>query len=219
MTVAEIVENIDTRLAALSGEIARLAAAREALVQTVRDTAHAGADGRARAGTPGRPPGAPSARDASPERFRLAEPTRSLDALDSRSGGPDSRSGAPGAHSGGLRHIHSGRPRPSDGRRRSPRATARTGRRSAGKALGAEAVERLLAETGGDSASGLARRSGASRAEVLAALRQLESAGRARRTGDRRTTRWLLISDEELIRARAAELAALSRSRRPPEQG
>jgi hypothetical protein len=42
---------------------------------------------------------------------------------------------------------------------------------------------------------------------VLTLLRELETAGRIRRTGQRRGTRWHAITDEDRIRDRAAELA------------
>jgi hypothetical protein len=46
---------------------------------------------------------------------------------------------------------------------------------------------------------------------VLVLLRELEAAGRVRRSGQRRGTRWHAITDEERIAERAAELAALSK--------
>jgi hypothetical protein len=49
---------------------------------------------------------------------------------------------------------------------------------------------------------------------VLALLKEQESAGQVRRTGTRAATRWDVITDEDRIAARAAELE--SRSRRKP---
>ena len=49
---------------------------------------------------------------------------------------------------------------------------------------------------------------------VRAQLRDLEAAGRVRRTGDRRSTRWLLIVDEDRIAERVAELERLVGARR-----
>jgi hypothetical protein len=46
---------------------------------------------------------------------------------------------------------------------------------------------------------------------VLGVLRELEAAGRARRTGQRRGTRWHAVTDEDRIRARAAELERQSK--------
>jgi hypothetical protein len=48
--------------------------------------------------------------------------------------------------------------------------------------------------------------SNASYRQVLDPLRELENAGPVRRTGTRRTALWRLITDEERIAERAAEL-------------
>jgi hypothetical protein len=58
----------------------------------------------------------------------------------------------------------------------------------------------------------LAERVDADRNQVLGLLRQMEAFGQVRRTGQRRSTRWHIITDEERIQQRAAELAALSRA-------
>lgn len=71
-----------------------------------------------------------------------------------------------------------------------------------------EAILRDAAD--GLSANAIANRSNAARRQVLELLRELERAGRARRNG----TRWRLLSDEELIAERAAELERLSRNAR-----
>lgn len=73
-------------------------------------------------------------------------------------------------------------------------------------------LELLLADTGGLTTSALAEKANGDRAQVLILLRELETAGRVRRTGERRSTRWHVITDEERIQARAAELAARSKS-------
>jgi len=49
--------------------------------------------------------------------------------------------------------------------------------------------------------------------QILALLRELERTDQIRRTGQRRATRWHLITDEERIAARAAEIAAQSKRR------
>ena len=51
-------------------------------------------------------------------------------------------------------------------------------------------------------------RANGDRDQVLTLLRELEAAGRIRRTGQRRSTRWHVITDEDRIRERAAELAS-----------
>jgi DNA-binding IclR family transcriptional regulator len=75
-------------------------------------------------------------------------------------------------------------------------------------------LESLLSENGGLTTSALAERTNGNRDQVLTLLRELEAAGRIRRTGQRRSTRWHAITDEDRIRERAAELAARSRRKR-----
>jgi len=70
----------------------------------------------------------------------------------------------------------------------------------------------LLSEQGAMTTSTLAGGAGGNRAQILAALRELEAAGRVRRSGRRRSTRWHPITDEERIQQRAAELAARSKT-------
>jgi len=72
----------------------------------------------------------------------------------------------------------------------------------------------MLADGDGLTTAALATAAGADRDQVLTLLRDLEQAGRVRRTGQRRATRWHAITDEERIRERAAELASRSRRRR-----
>jgi hypothetical protein len=100
-------------------------------------------------------------------------------------------------------------------RRRTVTRTARpkpnaAGRKAARAAEVAPAgtLERLLSQDGGLTTSALAERANRDRDQVLALLRELEAAGRIRRTGQRRGTRWHAITDEDRIRERAAELAA-----------
>lgn len=74
--------------------------------------------------------------------------------------------------------------------------------------LSAGQIERLLSENGTLTTSALAERANANRDQTLTLLRELERAGRIRRTGQRRGTRWRAITDEERIETRAIELAA-----------
>jgi hypothetical protein len=75
-------------------------------------------------------------------------------------------------------------------------------------------LEALLSENGGLTTSALAERTNGDRDQVLTLLRELEAAGRIRRSGQRRSTRWHAITDEDRIRERAAELASRSRRKR-----
>jgi hypothetical protein len=91
-------------------------------------------------------------------------------------------------------------------RRRRPRKTR--------KPLTADTAEQLLALGDGLTTAGLAQRAGADRDQVLALLRDLATARRVRRTGQRRATRWHVITHEDRIRERAAELASRSSTQR-----
>lgn len=68
-------------------------------------------------------------------------------------------------------------------------------------------LEAMLGESeDGLSAITISKRSNARYQQVLDLLRELEKTGRIRRTGTRRTSLWRLITDEERIAERAAEL-------------
>jgi hypothetical protein len=98
--------------------------------------------------------------------------------------------------------------------RRRAAGAAIPGRRS-GSSPSPDGLQRLLADArSGLSAGAIAQQAGASYSRVLAQLRELESAGTVRRTGSRRSTLWLLITDEERIAQRAAELERLVGARR-----
>jgi hypothetical protein len=73
------------------------------------------------------------------------------------------------------------------------------------------AVEALLRDApDGLSAVTLSKRTGASYARVSTILERLARDGRARASGSRRTSLWQLISEEQLIAERAAELERLA---------
>jgi hypothetical protein len=101
-------------------------------------------------------------------------------------------------------------------RRRSTAARKRPGRRAAAapEIVPAGKLESLLSENGGLTTSVLTERTNGDRDQVLTLLRELEAAGRIRRSGQRRSTRWHAITDEDRIRERAAELATRSRRKR-----
>jgi hypothetical protein len=87
------------------------------------------------------------------------------------------------------------------------RASTVTRRRRGGGAVGTETLERLLADTAaGLSANAIAQQVGAGYNRTLKLLRELEAAGQVRRSGSRRSTVWRLITEEEHIAQRAAEL-------------
>jgi hypothetical protein len=91
---------------------------------------------------------------------------------------------------------------------RSTRATRGSRGRTRSK-LDADGLTAILqSEPEGLSAVVIAERANAAYNQVLELLREREQAGDVRRTGTRRTSLWRLITDEERIAARAAELAA-----------
>jgi len=92
--------------------------------------------------------------------------------------------------------------------RKRARTTSRARARGALKTIPADGVESLLSESGALTTSALVEKTGGNRDHVLRLLRELETAGRVRRIGQRRATRWQTITDEDRIRARAAELEA-----------
>jgi hypothetical protein len=81
-------------------------------------------------------------------------------------------------------------------------------------AVPADELTALLGGSSGVSTSELAEATNGTPAQILALLRGLEAADQVRRTGQRRGTRWHLITDEDRIAARAAEIAAQSKRRR-----
>ncbi|MBV9195318.1 MAG: hypothetical protein JO168_14330 [Solirubrobacterales bacterium] len=75
-------------------------------------------------------------------------------------------------------------------------------------------LEQLIRASGtGLSASAIAAQAGVAYDKTLKLLRELETSGRVRREGSRRSTVWRLVSDDERIAQRAAELELLSTGR------
>jgi len=73
------------------------------------------------------------------------------------------------------------------------------------------AIEQLLrGRDTGLSARAIAERANADYARTLSLLRELEASGQVQREGSRRTTAWRLITDEDRIAQRAAELERLA---------
>jgi uncharacterized small protein (DUF1192 family) len=186
--IPQLVAAIDNRLAELTAEISALDAAKAALSAP---------------GAGGQPPAVTTDANAtrSPRRAarrRLPAPPRQPE--------PASRRGASGRVDAARKPGRVVTPQ------RSTRKRATTGARpqSAGGAVGAETLERLLADaTAGLSANAIAKHAHAGYARTLKLLHELEAAGRVRQSGSRRSSVWQLITDEERIAARAAELERL----------
>ena len=102
---------------------------------------------------------------------------------------------------------------PTKASRPTPRRGPRRPRQPSTEIAPAGKLYRLLAESDGLSTAALAEQAKADQAQVLPLLREMEAAGRVRRSGQRRGTRWHAVaSEEEWIALRAAELAARSQS-------
>jgi len=91
--------------------------------------------------------------------------------------------------------------------RRGRRAAPKPATRAAG-AVRADGLEQLLEASDGITTAALAERANAAPDRVLALLRELEQKGRIRRSGQRRSTRWHVLTDEDRVAARAAEIEA-----------
>jgi hypothetical protein len=104
---------------------------------------------------------------------------------------------------------------PKSTQRQAPRKTRR---RPAGpritEIVPAGKVTALLVRSGGMSTTELADAAKGNRDQVFALLRELEQADQIYRTGQRRGTRWHLITDENPIAARASR----TQSQRRPKQ-
>ena len=87
---------------------------------------------------------------------------------------------------------------PRRARRKSPKRTY--------EVIPAGKLTALLSRSDGMRTRELAQVTSADPAQVLALLKEQEDAGQVRRTGTRAATRWHVITDEDRVAARAAEL-------------
>jgi hypothetical protein len=180
--ITDIIDSIESRLRELNEEIGALSAARDVL------------DGHDSQAPRGR-------------RGAVTSETRTGPSKDASGAGRVRAAVEPG----GPASTAAARPSPSTPRKPARRRTPAKAERTV-EVVPAGKLELLLSDTGGLATSVLAVRVNADRDQVLTLLRELEAAGRVRRTGQRRATRWHAITDEERIQERAAELAARSRS-------
>jgi hypothetical protein len=98
-----------------------------------------------------------------------------------------------------LQGDGSGSARPTVSKPPAVRRTRRASPQPSGEVVAAVKLEGLLAEHGGITSTALAELAKGGRDQVLGVLRELEAAGRARRTGQLRGTRWHAITDEDRI--------------------
>ena len=142
---------------------------------------------------------------------RLRELNQEIETLTAARTALDSRDSDPAAPQASATAT------PARRSRRSSNGTPARSRRRAtrtAEVVPAGRLESLLSENGGLTTSALAEQTNGNRDQVLTLLRELEAAGRIRRTGQRRSTQWHAITDEDRIRERAAELAARSKRKR-----
>jgi type IV secretory pathway VirB10-like protein len=188
--IPTLVASLDTRLDELVTEISTLEAARAALrTRTLAAPPPAAAHNGATPKRPRRP--APQTNKATPKPGPPATDPRPELATTTATGSQ------------------------SEASKTRPRASATTTSTKRVSSLSAEQLEQLLAGSGsGLSAGAIAEQAGVGYSRVLARLGELEVSRRVRRTGSRRSTLWLLITDEDRIAQRRAELERLVGARR-----
>lgn len=186
--IAQLVAAIDSRLADIAAEINALDAAKAEL----------SASRRTRDQAPAITTGAPTGPRRRPARRRVTPARQSPEpATGRRASRPVTAAQDAGSTATPKRST---RKRPATAKRPHPR----------GGAVRAETLEGVLAATSvGLSANAIANRAGAGYSRTLKLLHELEVAGEVRRSGSRRSTVWRLITDEERIAERAAELERL----------
>jgi hypothetical protein len=147
-----------------------------------------------------------SALDA-PGHQSLTQPSRRVTKRGARASSATPRTRPSSASSPHETSQNASRERTARSRDRTPAPARPTGRR-APRATTPKQLEALLSDNGGLTTSQLTERANGNRDQVLKQLRDLETAGQIRRTGQRRGTRWHAITDEDRIRQRVAELEA-----------
>ena len=189
--IPTLLASLDARLDELASEISTLEDGRAAL----------------RTPTPATPPTASAHNGAAPKRpRRLTQQTKTPAPEPTPPAADPKAAPAAGASNGASSEA------PHPRRRAAAKATPK---KRSGAPLTAEQLERSLADvTSGLSAGAIAEGAGGGYSRVLALLRELEASGRVRRTGTRRSTLWLGITDEDRIAQRAAELQRLVGARR-----
>jgi hypothetical protein len=209
-TLDQIHESIDAHLAELRREIVALEAARAAL----RDESPSVTKSAASKPTA---PTAPTAPATSTRRRRSsAKPASNGNAVTAATASDDAAESPPSVVSPAVvvsPVTPAVRPRTRAG------ANAAGARRFVEVLLAGKLEAMLLESEDGLSAITISKRSNAGYNQVLNLLRELEGSGQVRRFGTRRTSRWRVVTDEERIAERAAELEALSAARSPAPAG
>jgi hypothetical protein len=184
----ELCASIDARIAQARSEITSLQAARDALHP----------DGAAPLQTT---PGRTTRRAKAPAALRSPKITtaarRATEAADT----------PPASAASELETEPSRNPAATPRKPQSRRGRTPARRRKSVEVLLTGRLDAMLREAeGGLSAVAIAKAANARNSQVRELLSERESAGQVRRTGTGRGTRWRLITDEERVAARAAEL-------------
>ncbi len=194
----EIIEAIDAQLVELRAQIASLEAARQALT------------GIPTAPPSGRAASTPAVARRAPAATRRARTTPPAEATPAKPPARRRRTQAPAAAAPTPARSTATRStgaRPTAAAAPKPKPASRSRRRE----LEPGQIEALLQESAdGLSLVALARRTGVSETKVAERLRTLERSGDVRSTGPRRTSLWRVVTVEERIAERAAELARAS---------
>ena len=222
-TLQEITDAIDRQLAELREQIASLEAARRALT------------GIRPSPTNGRTESKPAAGRRTPAKARRSRATAPRRAAAPRSASAAASVAPPASERAGeqaevappAKPVRRRRP-PAPAAAEPTRSTAtgsttaappkarptKPSPRSRRRELEPGQIEALLRESeDGLSLVAMARRTGVSETKVGERLRTLQRSGEVRSSGPRRTSLWRLITDEERIAERAAELARASQSK------
>lgn len=190
--IAQILDAIDQRLADANEEIDSLSAARSILAGDHAPRTRRGS-GRRR-GRPRRGEEVPAA--AAPASSPAPTPVPAPPPTPAATAAPAAGESVAAVESTAGKTGRAGR---------APRATSRRSRRSEERPE--QTIEALLGETpDGMSAVALSKRAGMGYARVLTRLHQLEAAGTVLSTGTKRTSLWRLVTDEDRIAKRVAEL-------------
>ncbi len=75
-----------------------------------------------------------------------------------------------------------------------------------------EKLLKVVGDTPGMTTTAIANQTGGDQSVLLELLKESEQKGEVRRQGQRRATSWYLVTDEDRIAARAAQIAAQSKS-------
>jgi hypothetical protein len=94
-----------------------------------------------------------------------------------------------------------------------PRKRKAAPRKAAKSVVPLEKLLKVVGDNPGMTTTSIANQTGGDQSVLLDLLKESEQKGEVRRQGQRRATSWYLVTDEDRISARAAQIAAQSKSR------